>query len=876
MQKQAKEIINGTITVTTEAKEQMYREMKKVQRFNLARKILTELIQIDPQSEEYIKQLALCTYKDPDLAQDIKFNKALKILEKLGDLREIKDVETLGLLGAIYKKKWRVDNRLQHLIRSQIYYGRGSKIWFEQKESPSEIAKQDFFDDDGYCAVNHAFVMELIASITFQQGYEIKGEDILLETQVVINKAIKIRERLIAVLSPIIAKTAADYAKGSPVEQQKINQRLYWMYSTIGECYVGIRNYGAAKTIYESAKNLIDKSRWEFFSTAKQITALAQIQRVIYKDDPTLNHKIKETLGAFLGDDILVQAVARGKLGLALSGGGFRASFFHIGVLAYLAEKDVLRYVEALSCVSGGSLIGAYYYLKIKNLLESKTQVALSQKDYLILVEEIQRDFFTAVTENLRVKLFSNFSTIVKMIWSSKHTRSKRIADLYNNYLYQPLLAHINKFKRQADGTIPQVEMTDLFIFPKGESDFHIKDHNWLLPFKVPNLILNATTLNTGHNWQFTASWMGEPPGSIIKEVDAKYRLRRLYYDQNPEKPIKVALATAVAASSCVPGIFEPLVLENIYPEKTVRLVDGGVHDNQGVAGLIEQECKIIIVSDASGQLRPDDASSSAPLSVLSRTNNIFMERIRESQYLDLSSRVEGAQLSGLMFLHLWKDLNERPLSWSEEKDPWKPPYPPEGNHYDEVDTDYGIPKEIQKLLAGIRTDLDAFNEKEAFALMHSGYKMAQGEYGKTISKFFPEPKLSKTELPDWDFLAIENHIADTEKLKGLRKQLKISQRIFLKLFKLSKRTAILMVTVLALAIILPLYYFGAHFYFLAFAILILITFVFRNFFVGIFAGMFRLFWILIAFLLSNFSLGFLNHRYIKKGKIKKEEEHQA
>lgn len=34
---------------------------------------------------------------------------------------------------------------------------------------------------------------------------------------------------------------------------------------------------------------------------------------------------------------------ANDKLGLALSGGGFRASLFHIGVLARLAERDLLR-----------------------------------------------------------------------------------------------------------------------------------------------------------------------------------------------------------------------------------------------------------------------------------------------------------------------------------------------------------------------------------------------------------------------------------------------------------------------------------------------------------------------------------------------------
>ena len=38
-----------------------------------------------------------------------------------------------------------------------------------------------------------------------------------------------------------------------------------------------------------------------------------------------------------------------GKLGIALSGGGFRASLFHIGVLAALAEKDELRKIEIIS-----------------------------------------------------------------------------------------------------------------------------------------------------------------------------------------------------------------------------------------------------------------------------------------------------------------------------------------------------------------------------------------------------------------------------------------------------------------------------------------------------------------------------------------------
>ena len=50
-----------------------------------------------------------------------------------------------------------------------------------------------------------------------------------------------------------------------------------------------------------------------------------------------------------------------------------------------------------------------------------------------------------------------------------------------------------------------------------------------------------------------------------------------------------------------MPAIFEPIPLEDLYPDKKVLLVDGGVYDNQGVASLLEQDCSVMLVSDASG-----------------------------------------------------------------------------------------------------------------------------------------------------------------------------------------------------------------------------------------------------------------------------------
>ncbi|CDM61817.1 MULTISPECIES: patatin-like phospholipase family protein [Rhizobium] len=48
------------------------------------------------------------------------------------------------------------------------------------------------------------------------------------------------------------------------------------------------------------------------------------------------------------------------KIGLALSGGGFRAAAFHLGVFTELNALKLLDKVDLISCVSGGSIAGAF------------------------------------------------------------------------------------------------------------------------------------------------------------------------------------------------------------------------------------------------------------------------------------------------------------------------------------------------------------------------------------------------------------------------------------------------------------------------------------------------------------------------------------
>jgi NTE family protein len=48
------------------------------------------------------------------------------------------------------------------------------------------------------------------------------------------------------------------------------------------------------------------------------------------------------------------------RIGLALSGGGFRAAAFHLGVFRLLLARGWLWDLDVISCVSGGSIAGGF------------------------------------------------------------------------------------------------------------------------------------------------------------------------------------------------------------------------------------------------------------------------------------------------------------------------------------------------------------------------------------------------------------------------------------------------------------------------------------------------------------------------------------
>ena len=58
------------------------------------------------------------------------------------------------------------------------------------------------------------------------------------------------------------------------------------------------------------------------------------------------------------------------KIGLSLSGGGYRAAIYHLGTFRKLREMGILENVDVISTISGGSITGACYGLKGDNFEE--------------------------------------------------------------------------------------------------------------------------------------------------------------------------------------------------------------------------------------------------------------------------------------------------------------------------------------------------------------------------------------------------------------------------------------------------------------------------------------------------------------------------
>ena len=740
--------------------EALAKRLKNEGKNNLASELYFRMIDEEPNMPLWRKELAVCLYKDPDLPADVKYKAALSQLadivqpsepelkgtDVMSRLEKFDSSEYLGVTAAVFKRKWQYDNQFKNLLYAEHFYKKGMDIWMaehpEQKES-DDARKGLKGDDAGYCAINYAFICDLIARLRIEQTENLIAPQESISSTERTKIAGSVRTDIIRRLTGRAPEDVTD-TESSPLTASSFNAA--WAAATVAEAFFGLGMYSRAKDWYalyckkvsddwkDDIRALNDEDEverrrkanlhWKLRSTAEQLTWLADLRiREIKKGKPgkelnteectqieTVNQGTRACLEMLFPDKVgsIDMYNVNSKMGLALSGGGFRASIYHIGVLAALAERDMLRHVEVLSCVSGGSILGTYYYLLLRKKYDEKK--TLEHQDYVEIIKMLEKDFLEGVQKNIRSRLFSGFAGNLKMLFRKKYSRTNRLGEMYEKYLYSKITC-----------TDKPIYISDLKI--NISKSFNPKTDNWSRRDKVPMLVLNATTLNTGHNWQFTASWMGEPPGNIRQDVDVKKRLRRMYYNQAPEPYKKIRLGQAVGASSCVPALFAPVNMPGLYPGIDVKLVDGGVHDNQGIASILDQECKIVIVSDGSAQMTDSDSAASGQIPVFMRSDAIFQERMREAQLLDLKARENATQIKALGLIHLKKDLRQNPVNWTDSDEPSRRVLRPETPDQEEDMTSYGIPNNVQEALSKIRTDLDSFHDAEAYALMYSAYK---------------------------------------------------------------------------------------------------------------------------------------------------------
>ena len=106
------------------------------------------------------------------------------------------------------------------------------------------------------------------------------------------------------------------------------------------------------------------------------------------------------------------------------------------------------------------------------------------------------------------------------------------------------------------------------------------------------------------------------------------------------------------------------------------------------------------------------------------------------------------------MFLHLKQDLRAEAVPWVNCPSHLKVSdfAPVRDTGHDA--TSFGIATSVQRQLSAIRTDLDSFNDIEAYALMASGYRMAEGQLGgqtPCVAGF-----TQKMAQGNWRFLKVE------------------------------------------------------------------------------------------------------------------------
>lgn len=329
------------------------------------------------------------------------------------------------------------------------------------------------------------------------------------------------------------------------------------------------------------------------------------------------------------------------KIGLSLSGGGYRAAAFHLGTLRYLNSHGILDKVNYLSTVSGGSIIGASYCHKVKSGAT---------------FEEFDAYFSAKLQESIIGKVLGSWPFIRLMLLIFGILLSVGYFAFFTCHAWVAIIVGIMG--------LALIVRYQFRLFPSSQIIEKIYDKLFFessvlseLPAK-PKLIINSTNLQTGRLFYFTRDKMSDSTydGSYSSTVKSVFKHERF------------PLAKAVMCSSAIPSAFTPVKISSEFfedPEDikkiTPILIDGGVYDNQGIHKLTHPngdfECQLLVVSDAGNRL-PFEGAYNNVLTLLLRTVELFMNRIKMFQMMINLYRGLNSNQRQIAYVSLGWDLD--------------------------------------------------------------------------------------------------------------------------------------------------------------------------------------------------------------------------
>jgi NTE family protein len=354
-------------------------------------------------------------------------------------------------------------------------------------------------------------------------------------------------------------------------------------------------------------------------------------------------------------------------IALALSGGGFRATVFHLGVLARLAEEDRLGEVSFLSTVSGGTLCaGLVFALNDYRWPTSQEYIdkVVPGAHTLLTTHDLQKSMLFRVLGSL---------------WTILGTRADDLSALIN------------------EGWGISAELRDLPEHPR-----------WMI---------NATCHETGKNWRFERFRMGDYLFGYTDDPDLPLSDAMAASCGFPGLIGPLVLSTSqwswynyvdVATTAGAPpsdaGGRPKRKKQAVEPPfSEVHLWDGGVYDNHGLEALHNfssgwrEGVDFLVVSDAAGRPEPEKYRRGVR-ALLRISSDIMMNQVRSLRSRAIIERLRNHEDRGA-FLQTGNTCEQLLRGAGKTDD--IPRYCPECLPKEKTDRAANMPTVIRKLTEG-------------------------------------------------------------------------------------------------------------------------------------------------------------------------------